>query len=118
MQNKQPMEFSLQVEHFLLGSILVEGAGQPKSNILPKVAAIVKPDDFHDSRLRAVYETMLTIDGPLNEVTVAALLPGSYAGICPYLISVSPTYLDWESYAHVVAGHKPKTLPQLKGGAI
>jgi hypothetical protein len=95
----------------------LEAAGQPKSGILPQIVSIVHPEHFLEKPLRVVYGIMLTIEGPLNEITVGALLLPSYAPIFPRCMAACPCWMDWESYAKVVAGQKPKVGRLPDGGA-
>jgi replicative DNA helicase len=97
----------IDAEEATLGSLLIDGGA------IIKTETIIKPQDFYSERNRWIYETCVNLyqrNEGINQITVAQDLARleklegcGGAAFLSHLISVTPTSLDIEHYAAIVA---------------
>ena len=97
----------IDAEEATLGSLLIDGSA------IIKTETIIHPQDFYSERNRWIYETCVNLyqrSLGINQITVAQELARQEklescggAAFLSHLISVTPTSLDIEHYAAIVA---------------
>ena len=97
----------IDAEEATLGSLLIDGGA------IIKTETMIKPQDFYSERNRWIYETCVNLyqrNEGINQITVAQDLARleklegcGGAAFLSHLISVTPTSLDIEHYAAIVA---------------
>ena len=97
----------IEAEEATLGSVLIDGG------MLPRVATLLRPDDFYRERNRYCYEACLSLfsrNEAINQVTVAHELDSlerldevGGPAYLSHLVSVVPTPLHVENYASIVS---------------
>ena len=101
------MRFSIEAEHCVLGSLLVDPIK------IDEVLEIVTPEDFYNPQTRVIFKHIQSL-GQLGKtvdvITVAESLNESgvleHAGGLPYLIDIvnnTPSSANVKAYAHIVA---------------
>lgn len=97
-------------ERAVLAAALLDAEGAAR--VIPRLAAIVKPEDFHDPRHATLWETFLAVHGrgePVDVLTVAAELRArdrlNAVGGAQYVGELTdelPTLAHCESHARIV----------------
>ena len=132
-EDKEILKAAITAERNLLGSIMIEAAGQKQSGITAICRNFVMPGDFHDARFAdhrnaRIYTAMLKCQIPEETSVIAQLIhdgqlvSGDMAELA-FMKSEVPCWMDWEIYAHAIreysrARNGGELPPRVRGGCI